>query len=78
MCVIAIDSSLSDNFGRSIIYALSASTTLLTVSVVGGLPFVVVILILSAVYWNGKLLLLHSVPIVLMHSLPSCQGALLL
>jgi hypothetical protein len=55
--VIAIDSSLSDNFGRSIIYALSATTTLVTVSVVGGLPFVVAILILSAIYWNGKLLL---------------------
>ncbi|EKM77362.1 hypothetical protein AGABI1DRAFT_130448 [Agaricus bisporus var. burnettii JB137-S8] len=43
-----IDSSLSDNFGRSIIYALSAITTLITISIIGGLPFVFAALILVA------------------------------
>ncbi|KAF9548180.1 multidrug resistance-associated ABC transporter [Agrocybe pediades] len=47
-----IDSSLSDNFGRSIMYALSALTTIATVSFVGGLPFIAAILILSLIYWN--------------------------
>ncbi|KAF9450615.1 P-loop containing nucleoside triphosphate hydrolase protein [Macrolepiota fuliginosa MF-IS2] len=47
-----IDSSLSDNFGRSIIYGLSAITTLVTVSVVGGLPFIFAAVILGAIYWN--------------------------
>ncbi|KAF9484310.1 multidrug resistance-associated ABC transporter [Pholiota conissans] len=47
-----IDSSLSDNFGRSIIYGLSASTTLVTVSVVGGPVFILAALILGTLYWN--------------------------
>ncbi|KIM46655.1 hypothetical protein M413DRAFT_440257 [Hebeloma cylindrosporum] len=47
-----IDSSLSDNFGRSIIYGLSATTTIVTVSVVGGLPFIIAALILGIIYWN--------------------------
>ncbi|KAJ4490185.1 multidrug resistance-associated ABC transporter [Lentinula aciculospora] len=47
-----IDSSLSDNFGRSIQYALSAVATLISVSVAGGPPFVVAALILGVVYWN--------------------------
>ncbi|KAJ4488652.1 multidrug resistance-associated ABC transporter [Lentinula lateritia] len=47
-----IDSSLSDNFGRSIQYALSAVATLISVSVVGGPPFVFAALILGVVYWN--------------------------
>ncbi|KJA25547.1 hypothetical protein HYPSUDRAFT_37542 [Hypholoma sublateritium FD-334 SS-4] len=47
-----IDSSLSDNFGRSIIYALSATTTIVTVSVVGGPVFIVAALLLGGVYWN--------------------------
>ena len=54
ICAAGIDSSLSDNFGRSIIYALSASTTIVTVSVVGGPVFIVAALLLGAVYWNGK------------------------
>ncbi|KAF9007916.1 ATP-binding cassette transporter [Cyathus striatus] len=50
-----IDSSLADNFGRSIIYGLSASTTLVTISVVGGLPFVIAAIILGSIYFNvGK------------------------
>lgn len=53
-CVAGIDSSLSDNFGRSIIYALSATTTIVTVSVVGGPVFIVAALLLGGVYWNGE------------------------
>ncbi|KAH9478408.1 ABC transporter 7 [Psilocybe cubensis] len=47
-----IDSSLSDNFGRSIMYGLSAATTLVTVSVVGGIPFIIAALIMGIIYWN--------------------------
>ena len=50
---IGIDSSLSDNFGRSIIYGLSAVTTLVTVSAVGGPPFILAAVILGLIYWNG-------------------------
>lgn len=49
-----IDSSLSDNFGRSIMYALSAATTIITISVVGGLPFICAVSILGIVFWNGE------------------------
>lgn len=49
-----IDSTLSDNFGRSIIYGLSATTTIITVSAVGGLPFIAAACLLGIVYWNGK------------------------
>lgn len=48
-----LDSSVSDSFGRSFMYALSASTTIVTVSVVGGLPFVLTTMILGVLYWNG-------------------------
>ncbi|KAE9407953.1 ATP-binding cassette transporter [Gymnopus androsaceus JB14] len=47
-----IDSSLSDNFGRSIQYALSATATLISISVVGGPPFVIAAFLLGIVYWN--------------------------
>ncbi len=50
-----IDGSLSDNFGRSIMYGLAAATTTITLCVVGGLPFIIVAAILGVVYWNGKL-----------------------
>jgi ABC-type multidrug transport system fused ATPase/permease subunit len=53
-CCTGIDSSLSDNFGRSVIYALSVLTTLITVSVVGGLPFIFATAVLGIVYYNGK------------------------
>jgi hypothetical protein len=48
-----IDSNLSDNFGRSVIYGLSAMTTLVTVSVIGGPPFIFAAAILGVIYWNG-------------------------
>jgi len=49
-----IDSSLSDNFGRSIIYGLSAFTTLVTISVIGGLPFLFCTIVIGSLYYNGK------------------------
>ncbi|KAF8888603.1 P-loop containing nucleoside triphosphate hydrolase protein [Infundibulicybe gibba] len=47
-----IDSSLPDNFGRSIMYGLSALTTITTISVMGGAPFVIAVLVLGAFYYN--------------------------
>ncbi|KAF9023271.1 ATP-binding cassette transporter [Hymenopellis radicata] len=47
-----IDSTLADNLGRSFMYALSSATTLMTISVVGGLPFIVAALLLSSIYYN--------------------------
>ena len=47
-----IDSSLSDNFGRSIMYGMSALTTFATISVVGGWPFLVVTLLLGFFYFQ--------------------------
>jgi ABC-type multidrug transport system fused ATPase/permease subunit len=48
-----IDSSLSDNFGRSFMNALSVVTTLVTISVVGGLPFLVAAIAIGALYYNS-------------------------
>ncbi|EDR07940.1 multidrug resistance-associated ABC transporter [Laccaria bicolor S238N-H82] len=48
-----IDSNLSDNFGRTGMYGLSAITTLITVSVVGGLPFVAATLCFGLLYYSA-------------------------
>ncbi|KAF9531155.1 multidrug resistance-associated ABC transporter [Crepidotus variabilis] len=47
-----VDSSLSDNFGRSFVYLLSATTTIVTVSVIGGLPFIIAVVFLGTIYWS--------------------------
>ncbi|EJC98304.1 multidrug resistance-associated ABC transporter [Fomitiporia mediterranea MF3/22] len=47
-----IDSSLSDNFGRSVFYFISACTTLVAITYVGGPVFFVAALILGVVYYN--------------------------
>ncbi|KAG8216833.1 P-loop containing nucleoside triphosphate hydrolase protein [Butyriboletus roseoflavus] len=47
-----IDSSMSDNFGRSIVYGLAALTIIITISIVGGLPFILAALVLSYLYYN--------------------------
>ncbi|KAK2461264.1 hypothetical protein APHAL10511_006791 [Amanita phalloides] len=47
-----IDSTLSDNFGRSMMYFLSTVTSIATVSVVGGLPFILATGLLGVLYWN--------------------------
>jgi hypothetical protein len=55
-----IDSNLSDNFGRSIMYSLSAFTTFLTISIVGGWPFVAAAFLLGILYYNGSYMYIHS------------------
>lgn len=47
-----IDSSMADNFGRSIFYGLAALTTIATVSVIGGIPFICAGVCLGYVYYN--------------------------
>ncbi|KAH8986771.1 ATP-binding cassette transporter [Lactarius hatsudake] len=47
-----IDSSLSDNFGRSTVNGLSVTTTFITLSIVGGPQFFLVILVICSLYWN--------------------------
>ena len=47
-----IDSSLSDNFGRSIMYGMSALATFITISIVGGWPFVIVTLLVGVSYYQ--------------------------
>ena len=53
LLILGIDSNLSDDFGRSIMYGLSGLTTIITVSYVGGLPFVFATFVLGILYWNG-------------------------
>lgn len=48
-----IDSSLSDNFGRTVINMLSVCTTIAAVTVVGRLPFLLVTMVLGYIYYNG-------------------------
>ncbi|KAL4260343.1 ATP-binding cassette transporter C [Pleurotus pulmonarius] len=47
-----IDSSLADNFGRSIINGMSVAITVVTVSAVGGLPFIIAVMIIGTIYFN--------------------------
>ena len=47
-----IDSRLSDHFGRSIIKGMSALATFVAISVVGGWPFVAVILLVGVLYFQ--------------------------
>lgn len=47
-----IDSNLSDHFGRSVINAMSALATFITISAVGGWPFVAVTLLASFFYFQ--------------------------
>ncbi|KAI0641508.1 multidrug resistance-associated ABC transporter [Trametes meyenii] len=50
-----IDSSLPDNFGRSVFYAVNVVTTFVTISVVGGPPFVLAAIIFGFLYYSiGK------------------------
>ncbi|KAI0312306.1 multidrug resistance-associated ABC transporter [Amylostereum chailletii] len=48
-----IDSSLADNFGRSIMYGLSAAMTLVTITYVGGPPFLISALALGSLYYKA-------------------------
>lgn len=47
-----IDSKLSENFGQSVVNAMSALTTFATISVVGGWPFLVVTLLVGVFYFQ--------------------------
>ncbi|KAJ6577627.1 multidrug resistance-associated ABC transporter [Mycena capillaripes] len=49
-----IDSSLSDNFGRSTVYFISSITTICTISFVGGVPFIIASIITGIFYYNGQ------------------------
>ena len=69
-----IDSNLSDNFGRTIICALSALTTIVTVSFVGGWPFLVIIVVLAWMYYNGESHFYHIHPGVKPLCICSCKG----
>ncbi|KAJ6495413.1 multidrug resistance-associated ABC transporter [Mycena sanguinolenta] len=48
-----IDSSLSDNFGRSTMYFISSITTIFAISYVGGLPFIFASVITGFFYYNA-------------------------
>ena len=54
LLVLGIDSSLSNDLGRSIMYGLAGLTTIFIISFVGGLPFIFASFVLGIVYWNGK------------------------
>lgn len=58
-----IDSNLADNFGRSLINMLSVTTTLITISVVGGVPFIFAMICLGLVYYHSEVLLSVSLVI---------------
>ncbi|KAI0821920.1 multidrug resistance-associated ABC transporter [Trametes gibbosa] len=47
-----IDSSLPDNFGRSVFYIVSVTTTFVTVSVVGGPMFILAAIVFGFLYYN--------------------------
>ncbi|KAJ7717035.1 multidrug resistance-associated ABC transporter [Mycena metata] len=47
-----IDSSLSDNFGRSTVYFISSITTIFTISFVGGIPFIIASVVTGIFYYN--------------------------
>ncbi|KAJ7271635.1 multidrug resistance-associated ABC transporter [Mycena rebaudengoi] len=47
-----VDSELADNFGRSMIYFISAITTVVTSSFIGGRPFVVAAIFIAFVYYQ--------------------------
>lgn len=48
-----VDSNLPDNFGRSVMYALSATTTFASITYIGGLPFSLAAFILGCLYYSG-------------------------
>ncbi|OSX61133.1 hypothetical protein POSPLADRAFT_1074834 [Postia placenta MAD-698-R-SB12] len=50
-----IDSTLPDNFGRSVAYTLSAATTFATITYVGGVPFLIATFVFATLYYSvGK------------------------
>ena len=53
MRIVGIDSSLADDFGRSIINALAVVITVVTVTIVGGFPFLLAIIVIGYLCYNG-------------------------
>ncbi|KAF7296399.1 Multidrug resistance-associated ABC transporter protein [Mycena chlorophos] len=52
----SIDSNLPDNIGRTVLHSISAVTTIIAVSFIGGLPFVGAVAVILYVYWRiGKI-----------------------
>lgn len=49
-----VDSSLPDNFGRSVMYGLSAATTMISITYVGGFPFLLALIIIGSLYYSGR------------------------
>lgn len=49
-----MDSNLPDNFGRSVMYGLSATTTFISITIVGGFPFLFSIIIIGFLYFSGE------------------------
>ncbi|KAI0338006.1 ATP-binding cassette transporter [Trametopsis cervina] len=50
-----VDSNLPDNFGRSVMYGLSAVTTMISITFVGGFPFLLAAIIIGSLYFSvGK------------------------
>lgn len=47
-----IDSRLADSFGRSLIFALSFFVTVVSVTLAGGVPFLIAIVILGFIYYD--------------------------
>lgn len=53
VAVVGIDSTLPDNFGRSVAYTLSAATTFATITYVGGVPFLIATFVFATLYYSG-------------------------
>ena len=51
--LLGLDSSLSDNFGRTIVNALNVSVTILAMIYVGGLPFLIAAAVLGLFYFEA-------------------------
>ncbi|KZT01063.1 multidrug resistance-associated ABC transporter [Laetiporus sulphureus 93-53] len=50
-----VDSSLPDNFGRSVVYCFSVTTTFITITYVGGFPFLLAAVLFGTLYYSiGK------------------------
>jgi ABC-type multidrug transport system fused ATPase/permease subunit len=48
-----IDSNHADNFGRTVIYCLNVFVTVITIIVVGGVYFLLAVIVLGVLYWRA-------------------------
>ena len=72
--LLGLDSNLSDHFGRSTMYGLSALTTLVTISYIGGLPFILAMVVLLFFYWQGQSYYQCNEPVLTIHIAASIYG----